>query len=1279
MKSYTAELLSKCLKMGLFFIGSITLCYGQEWHNVTLDWGQPEIIRVEESKEFLLNFEGAYYNFHKNSLPLYRKKIRIPENTDSVNIEIDIIEAQPYSVKEKSLLPTKLNHDNLSWYISYERKIPFLFLTYCPILSSSKVKQFRFSLDISYTDFKIDEKTVITNSVLSYGDWYKIKVNSDGIYKIDYSFLEDIGIDVSNINPQKIQLFGNGGSMLPESNEIFRLDDLHENPIYVHGDQDGLFNSEDYILFYGESPNRWYLNSDNIFNHTQNIYDTHNYYFLRIGDEQGKRVLMQEENLIGVKEIDFYTDRKFYEWENINLKNTGRQWFGEYLGFSEQYTFNFDFKNRLNSELIRIGARGVGRSSSSSSLNFSHQGSQVLQVPIGSQVSSSIYVDDGEAVSEFISDQDIISINLSYDQNGNSSAFAYLDYIEIQAKCSLKFSGDQLIFSEPSSVGKSSVTSFKLNTSLESFLVWDVTYPDSIKSMLVSNEHVFRSKTDELKIFVAHHLSETNYLNPIFDGIVENQNLHSHEAVDFVIITHPNFLEAANRLAQLHVEKDQLSVNVVTTNQIYNEFSSGKQDLIALRSYLRMLYEKAETEDEILENVLLFGDASYDYKGISLGNSNSLNQNFVPTFQSEYSFKLGPSYCTDDFLGFLDVSEGSQQTINYDGLDVGLGRIVVQSLSQANEMVNKIERYMSSDSHGDWRSNICFVADDIDDESWEYRLQENIDKIASDIDTNYHNYNVNKIYLDSYKQESSSGGQRYPDARQAIFDAVSSGTLIIHYYGHGGEVGWAEERVLVLEDINAWDNLLHLPVFVTATCEFSRYDDPDRISAGEQVLLNSQGAGIALFSTTRTITENDANNLSKSFYKYAIPENAGDVLSFGKISKEIKNDLNISGLSTTNKLKFALLGDPALKLPIPQLNVIVQNIVDIDSGLPISSIQALSKIRVNGIVANSNGERVANFNGILKPKVFDKPIVLQTQTNDFDYLDPFNFDLQQSLLYSGNVSIEQGSFEFDFIVPKDIAFAEGNGKFSMYASNDTLDALGSFIDFIVGGINESASNDDQGPEIDLFMNSVDFKIGGITDSNPSLFALISDESGINTTGNGIGHNIVAILDENTQNSIVLNQYYESDLDSYKSGVVEYPFTEIKEGEHELKIKVWDAYNNSSEGFTQFVVVNNTNLILENLMNFPNPFSDFTRIHFEHNRPNQILEVSLNIFDKLGRLIKTMKNTISSSSYANSDFTWDGLSDYGTSMASGIYFCQVTVKSSALQEEMILSNQMVLIK
>ena len=1247
--------------------------------DVSIKWGSPVSHFFESEELKTLSFDGAFYNLHESSFPLYQEKIRLPQNVSQVEVDVDVLETSALLSSEKNLLQTDVPNKTLSWSISYERKIPYLIFTYIPIYEGVKVNRFKYSVNLTYQEPNIKPKNNSTNSVLSSGDWYKIKLSNDGLYKIDADFLGDIGVNVSEIDPRKIQIYGNGGAMLPEYNDSFRYHDLVENPIRVVGEEDGSFDQNDFIVFYGESPHRWELNSDNDFEHVQNIYDNNNYYFLHLGDSFGKRVSISQAEEMENVEVNFFTERKFHEWEDQNLKNTGRQWFGEYFNFNEQYTINFNFSDRIKTEPISIKARAVARSDSPTWLDFAHNGSEVLRVPIDTQISAEIYVDDGEASSEFTSMDNTISIGVSYDKNGNSSAFAYLDYIEIQAKCELKYNAGQLVFSEPSSVGPEAVTKFNVTSNLASFIVWDVTDPAAISQMEVDENFSFKSTTDILKTFVIHDLNSGSYLTPIFDAKIENQNLHGHQPADFIIVTAPAFLDAAERLASIHTEQDGMTVNIATTDQIYNEFSSGKQDLIAIRSYLRWLYDKAETEDDMPDNVLLFGDASFDYKGIGVANNRYSDQNFVPTFQSEYSFKLGTSYCTDDFIAYLDASEGAQETMSSDDMDIGVGRMVVQSISEAEAMVDKVVNYKSVNSFGDWRSNICFVADDIDDDLWEFRLQENIDAIAKEIDTAYHNYNINKIYLDAYQQVSSSGGQRYPDARQAIVDNVNKGALIIHYYGHGGEVGWAEERVLELIDINSWENFNNMPVFVTATCEFSRYDDAQRVSAGEQVLLNPEGAGIALFTTTRTITETDAENLSHSFYKYALPESAGGVLTFGQLMRNLKNDLNSTGISATNKLKFTLLGDPALKLPIPQLNVVVTEIFNPNTNEQIDTLNALSTVKVKGAVLTEDGYVMDSFNGVLKPKVYDKPITLQTLKNDFEDLEPFNFDLQQSILYAGNVSVEEGLFEFEFVVPQDISYADGFGKFSFYAYNEEQDAIGAHVDVIIGGFDEDAEVDNTGPLIDLYMNNTDFRYGGITDANPSLYAVISDDSGINTTGNGIGHDLVATLDDDSQSSVVLNNYYESDMDSYQSGVVSYPYSNLEEGVHQLKIKVWDVHNNSSEAFTEFVVVANEGLVLENLMNYPNPFSDFTRIHFEHNRPDDQFDVRLDIYDMNGKRIKSVSRSISSGSYANSDFTWDGRSDHGAALNSGIYICKVFISSDELQTESAISNQMILIK
>ena len=1267
-------------KLHLFlvlFLGPL-FCFSQSSKQVEVEWGPVIYTSVQDNQKQVLNFKGAHYHFDAHNHPLFQKKIRLPENTDSVQVQVDVLESVPLSALERGIIDLSQIDTQLSWRISYERKIPYLILSYVPLSSDRKVTRFEYHLNLIYKDEDVLFRSASVNSVLEHGEWYKIRVTEEGLYKIDRNFLSSMGLDISKIDPRNLQIYGNGGAMLPESNAEFRHEDLVENAIYVNGEEDGRFDAEDFIVFYGQSPHRWFLNSEMNFQHTLNIYDDHNYYFLHLGTESGKRISSVNPNLSENTVVDFYTDKKFHELENKNLKNSGRQWFGEYFAFNEGYTMSFAFQNRLKTEPVRIKARGVARSSSATRLSFSHTGAEVLSVPFSRITSDEPYVDAGEAEAEFVSNFNSLDVQVSYNKNGNSSAFAYLDYIEVQAKSKLLYEGGQLIFSEPSTVAQGNVTKFNISSAEEGFIVWDVTDPTQTQALSLSNGS-FTCSTSDLRTFVIHDLNPASYLTPVFQEQLSNQNLHGHEAADLLIITAPEFLESAQRLAALHTQEDGIAVRVATTNEIYNEFSSGKQDLVALRSYIRMMYDKADTEDELPKNVLLFGDASFDYKGIGVQNNSYTHQNFVPTFQSQQSFSLGPSYCTDDFLTFLDGNEGAQNTMRSDGMDVGVGRMVVQTQAEAAAAVDKIAAYYSQNALGDWRSNICFVADDIDDESWEHVLQANIDKIAEDVDTNYHNYNINKIYLDAYRQVSSSGGERYPDARQAIIDQVNKGALILHYYGHGGEVGLAEERVLELSDINSWKNINNLPVFVTATCEFSRYDDPKRVSAGERVFLNPEGAGIALFTTTRTIFESDAKNLSKVFYKYALPEQAGEHLTFGQIMMGLKNDLNSSGISSTNKLKFTLLGDPALKFPIPQLKVVVNEVLNAHTNLAIDTLKALTKVKVKGAIQTGGGQVVDAFNGVLKPKLFDKSMQLQTLRNDFENLDPFQFSLQQSLLYSGKVSVVNGEFEFEFVVPKDISFVLGRGKFSLYAFNEKQDALGAFDGVSIGGYDSSAASDDEGPTVELYMNHSNFRSGGITDSNPSLYALIRDESGVNTSGNGIGHDLVATLDEDQQSSVVLNSYYESDLDSYQSGVVVYPYTNLEEGLHQLKLKVWDVHNNSSEAFTEFVVVTDTDLLLQNLMNYPNPFREFTQIHFEHNRPDEDLEVTVTIFDTDGRKVKTMNATISASSYANSDFTWDGTSDSGSAVKSGLYFCRVHAFSNKSGDEGVLSNQMILIR
>ena len=666
--------------------------YAQTSKPISIVWEQNENNVKRDTLRSNLAFAGAYYDFDESKSPVFKRKIRLPENISTVNVSLEILDSIPFTLNEKLLLDTIGLSSTLTWNITYERKTPFLTIVYIPLTNTHKVLEFQYHLDLRYSEYDISSsKAIIQNSVLNDGDWYRFKVTEDGLYKFDKAAFEEMGVSISTINPTKIQVYGNGGAMLPEYNGDFRFDDLEENAVFVYGEDDGEFNSSDFVVFYAQSPHRWEYDTEALaFSHQLNIYDNTNYYYIHIGAEDGKRIEsvnpVQNSNF----EVDFHTHPTFYEWEDQNLKHSGRQWFGEYFSFNEQYNINFSFVDRIKTEPVRINARAVARSTSTTNLSCKLNGTEVLSVPIGVNISSEVYVDKGEAFSEFMSNQNSIGLSVSYDKNGNSAAFAYLDYIELQAKCALNYNGGQLLFKEPSTIGLNRASKFVINSNLNSFVVWDLTSPTEVTNISLSSFDSFSVSTETLKTFAIHDLNKSTYKKPLFDKKLQNQNLHGQATAELLIITAPEFLEAAERLAEYHINEDAMTVNVATTEQIYNEFSSGKQDIIALRDYVKMFYNRALSDEEIPENVLLFGDASFDYKGITAANGLYDDVNFVPTFQSEYSFKIGPSYCTDDFIAYLDTLEGAINTMSSDGMDVGVGRIVCQTLSEAEAVVDKI-------------------------------------------------------------------------------------------------------------------------------------------------------------------------------------------------------------------------------------------------------------------------------------------------------------------------------------------------------------------------------------------------------------------------------------------------------------------------------------------------------------------------------------------------------------------------------------------------------------
>ena len=1072
----------------------------------------------------------------------------------------------------------------------------------------------------------------VDNSVLSSGNWYKISLNTDGIYRLSYQDLENLGINLSNLNPQDLRIYGHPGGLLPIDNNTERTIDLEELAIQVVGQDDGVFNENDYILFYGQSPNQWIIDEAGLFRHKQHYYDNSSYYFITADLGEGKRINSFQSLSYSDTVITSFDDYKIHENDEINFIKSGLNWYGDVFDSNDSKSFSFNFPNRIDEVNLKIvlAANSVSPYNSDFTINASGMLSQNVSISgiSGNYNKANLKVFENKI--NPISDE--IEVELEFNSLSNL-ARGYIDYIEINAHRNLKMSGNQMSFRSLSSVKSNSVSQFQLSNLSEPTKIWDVTSPLSpqlIDTQSSGSILYFNILTDTLKEFIA--FNET-YLSSSLIGKVANQNLHSFRDVDYLIVAPNLFLEQANRLANFH-RNNNLNVEVVTPKQIFNEFSSGRQDVSAIRDFAKMLYE----QENPLKYLLLFGDASYDPKE-RLPN----NTNYVISYQSANSTNELYSYVSDDFFALLDNEESIlSNSVNIPFLDIGVGRFPVQTEEEAKIVVDKVISYNSNESYGDWRLNMCFVGDDNDEIETVHSLQ--AEQLADFIAINYPSYNVDKIYLDAYQQESSTGGQRCASVNNAISDAINKGMFLVNYTGHGGELGWAHERILEIDDINSWRNTNKLPLFMTATCEFSRYDDPDRVSAGEQVFLKENGGAIALLTTSRVVFTGSNLDLNTSFLENIFTDNQ-DANRLGDVLIRTKN--NVVDVSNTNHRNFTLLGDPALQLAYPKYNIVLNQIPD--------SAKALGMVNISGEI-QSNGIKLKNFNGIVYPKVYDKRRDYQTLGQDESPV--FVFDLQKNLIFKGKSSVENGEFSFSFIVPKDINYDYGTGKVSLYAKglvgDKLFDAYGHNLDIVIGGTSSEYIEDFEGPQIELFMNDTNFVFGGITDNNPSLYAVLFDDSGINTVGNGIGHDMLAILDEESANPIVLNDFYESDINSFRRGIINYPFNTLSEGKHTLTARVWDVHNNSSQETLEFVVISSNNLTIQNLLNYPNPVVDYTSFYFDHNQNNEEMSIVLKILDLKGNIVKEIKDNIIPNGYKYGPIQWNGKSDSGAKLKPGVY-------------------------
>ena len=1259
--------LKKSLLYSILFINN---CFFSQNYIFEIPWSANLPVTINE-ETFLMPIIQGHGN--DNGLPMFYEKSKLKSRNFSAFVTNEEYEAAP----ESDLPYLNKLHFNCQENAKIDYKVTSAGNEHFFVVSIIPYRQINGKLErLKKVEFQLKDekpqgkpKDFVSNSVLKDGSgfWYKIALTKDGIYKLDKSFLEACGINTNGLMTSSINIFGNGEGVLPELNSAFRTDDLAKNAIYISGDSDGYFDENDYILFYGWGPHRWYANGTTEFDQKRNIYSDYSYYFININpNDTPKRIenLQENPNPSNVT-IESYDYRDIYENDLVNLVGGGQRWYGELFDLELDRYFNFSIPNIDTNDIqFKVSLATNSRLSSGTSQKYFVNNQLLLETNL--PTTGIDYVRSNQKFN-LKNPSSTLQLKVAITRN-NPSTLTYLDRILINTKRKLIFYDTQFGFRTLKNTQPSQIALYKISNFPATGFVWDLSdrqNPKKITGTLASNILTFKTE-NSYKEFVASNGS--SFYTPERIGVVDQQNLHGLSQVDFLIITPNDFISQANRLADLHRAKGT-TTHVVRLDHIYNEFSSGAPDAGAIRMFAKMFYDRAALNPSTKPKyLLLFGDGTYDPK-----NRIASNNNFVLTYQVENSENHISALVTDDFYGMLDDNEAIAAS---DLLDIGIGRLLISTNEHAKQQVDKIEHYMkngstlfnsniasccldnnNSTTFGDWRLKFLQIADD---EESGYFLNVDTEPQYNLVKKNYHEMNCDKLYLDAFKQETSAGGERFPDVYDAITDRVQRGQLIVNYVGHGGEVGLAEERIVTIPQINSWTNINHLNLFVSATCEFTKFDDPSRVSAGEWVSLNPKGGAIALMTTSRSVFFGVNSSTGKAFFQNVFQRNTdGSALTFGEIVKRTKN---ASG-SSDNKRSFTLIGDPALKIALPNFKILTDSINGKNQLVEIDTLKALSSVNIKGHIADYNNNILSNFNGTLIPTVFDKAKTYVTLGQDVSS-PKIEYELQKNIVYRGKVSVKNGKFDFNFVVPKDIALSIDFGKISYYAYNETNDAVGYDTNFRIGGISQSSINDQQGPQIELFLNDEKFISGSPTDETPVLLMKLFDENGINTVGTGIGHDIIATLDGNTSEPIVLNDYYTSNLDSYQSGEVRYAFSKLQSGKHTLDVKVWDVNNNSSSAQIEFIVNEKKSPVLNHVYNYPNPFTSYTEFMFEHNQSCSSLDAQVQIYTISGKLIKTINKTIATKGFRSDGISWDGLDEFGDPLARGVYVYRLKIKTDS---------------
>ncbi|MDL2277082.1 type IX secretion system sortase PorU [Parabacteroides sp. OttesenSCG-928-G07] len=1115
----------------------------------------------------------------------------------------------------------------------------------------------------SFLSAQADGSRYAANSALAEGTWVKIQVDSTGVYKLSHNDLQKMGFP----DPGKVSVFGYGGWILDENFSLNTyIDDLPQIPVY---------RDNDAIFFYGRGPVKWEYNvQEATFVHTNNPYSTAGYYFLT---DAATAKSMETITSAGSPQqtISVFDDYLVHENDWVSVSESGRQLFGESFESTQTHSFTYYIPGIVDRE-GKVAMRFIARPEATS-------GSVVMSIDEATAISGYVSVIENSKTSSYTKanafsktaswtspKKETVRIKITYGLSRDKNA--RLDYFRLHSLRELRPYGGSTPFRSIESISKA--TRFTVKEANRQTIILDVTdalNPKQVEATLNGSELTFSIPAGTLREFVIVQ-KDRSFTTPKSLGEVKNQNLHALEQTDMVIIVQPALKAQAERLAEYHRENDDLTVEVVEPEQIYNEFSSGMPEATAYRRFLKMFYDRSmPTKETAPQYLLLFGDGIYDNRGVS-SSAKSVFQEYgdrmLLTYQSVNSLDMN-SYTTDDYFGFLDDNEG--RSLASDILDIGIGRLPVRTYTDAKQVVDKLIGYMDNTQFGTWKNNVCFIGDDgstSDSYTTEHARHANV--LADSIETYHPEFAVNKVFLDAYKKTFVGGQTRYPDVNSRIQRLLKDGLLVINYNGHGDTKSWAGERIMTESMINQF-SYPYLPLWITASCDFTRFDDLTT-SAGELVLLNKTSGGIALFTTTRVVDRNKNFEINQKLNSHLFDKKDGKRLTLGEVMRQSK-----AGLIGSNKLNFVLIGDPAMRLNYPENKVAVTAI----NGKPVTgdiTLKALEKVTIEGEVRTPQGTKATDFNGILRTTVYDSKSALTTLNNNG--VGAFSYTEYQNKLHVGSNEVNNGSFSFTFTVPKDISYTDELAKMVLYAYNEEegLEAHGAFLNYRVGGTADNPEEDSEGPEIRmLYLNDSTFVSGDKVNVTPLFAARLWDKTGVSITGSSIGHDMMLIIDNKATQSYVLNNYYEPVAGVENEGVVMFSIPELEPGMHTAEFIVWDIQGNSSKLEFSFEVVAGLKPVLIELYATPNPAREQVKFYISHNRPETNMQINLRVYDLTGRLRWTHEETGSSELFKSYIVNWDLNDNSGSRLRPGIYLYQAAVRTNN-SKEATKANKMIIL-